>query len=110
MRRRLVTASVLVLSCVTALSPARADEFTDVLQSALKAYGEGDIKVTGEELEYASKLLSGMKAAALGKYLPAAPAGWAREDDADSEGAGMAMAMFGAAPRPRPPIARATPT
>lgn len=95
MHRRLVTTAALVLACATALSPARADEFTDVLQSALKAYDEGDIKVAGEELDYASKLLSGMKAAALGKYLPAAPAGWTREDAADGDGTGMAMAMFG---------------
>ena len=50
MHRRLVTTAALVLACATALSPARADEFTDVLQSALKAYDEGDIKVAGEEL------------------------------------------------------------
>ena len=84
---------VLALAAITAW-PAAADEFTDVVESGLAAYREGDVTAAREELEYAMKLLDEQKAEALSKLLPAAPAGWTREA-ADTEGAGVAMAMFG---------------
>ncbi|TPE52920.1 hypothetical protein [Amaricoccus solimangrovi] len=72
--------------------PVRADEFTDTLESALKAYREGDVKAADEDLSYATKLLGSQKAEALAKFLPPAPAGWTREDQApEDEGVGMAM-------------------
>jgi hypothetical protein len=92
--KRLLTAA---LAVALATTPALADEFTDVVQGALDAYADGDIKVTTEELEYAMKLLGGMKSESLAKFLPPALAGWTREDAAEgeAEGTGMAMAMFG---------------
>jgi hypothetical protein len=90
--QRLLTAA---LASALAAAPAAADEFTDVVQSALDAYAEGDVGVTIEELDYAMKLLNDMKAASLAEFLPPAQDGWTREDSADAEGAGMAMAMFG---------------
>ncbi len=77
-----------------AVGPAAADEFTDVLESALKAYRDGDVAGAREDLDYAVKLLGEAKAASLATFLPAAPAGWTKEA-AEAEGAGMAMAMFG---------------
>lgn len=74
--------------------PAAADEFTDVVESALEAYRGGDVVGAREDLDYAMKLLGEAKAASLATFLPAAPAGWTREE-AEAEGAGMAMAMFG---------------
>lgn len=74
--------------------PGAADEFTDVVESGLAAYREGDVVAAQEELEYAMKLLGDMKAETLAKLLPAAPPGWTREA-AETEGAGFAMAMFG---------------
>ena len=86
-----IAAIVLVLAAV----PAAADEFTDVMDNALKAYREGDISVAQEELEYAGKLLNELKAASLSKFLPPAQPGWTRTDETDPEGAGAAMAMLG---------------
>jgi hypothetical protein len=81
------------LLCASAL-PAAADEFTDVIDSALSAYAEGDITIASEELDYAMKLLGQMKSASLAGYLPDAPAGWTREE-AEADGSGLAMSMFG---------------
>jgi hypothetical protein len=72
--------------------PVAADEFTDTLESALKAYRDGDVKAAGEDLSYATKLLGNQKAGALARFLPPAPSGWTREDEApEDEGVGMAM-------------------
>mgnify|MGYP007070997141 CR=1 FL=1 len=80
-----------------AATPAAADEFTDTLASALKAYNEGDVTGAREDLDYAGKLLTAMKAEALAKFLPEAPAGWTKEaaSDEDSAAAGGFMGMFG---------------
>lgn len=74
--------------------PAMADEFTDTLESALKAYRDGDVKTASDDLGYATKLLGSQKAEALAKFLPAAPAGWTREDAAPDD-SGIGMAVFG---------------
>ena len=74
--------------------PAAADEFTDTLESALKAYRDGDIKAAGEDLGYATKLLGSQRAVALGALLPPAPSGWTRTDD-NTEDAAIGMAIFG---------------
>ncbi len=79
--------------CLGAL-PALADEFTDTLESALKAYRDGDIKAAGEDLGYATKLLGSQRAVALGALLPPAPSGWTRTDD-NTEDAAIGMAIFG---------------
>jgi hypothetical protein len=76
--------------------PAVADEFTDTLDSARKAYDAGDITGAREDLDYAGKLLTAMKGEALAKFLPAAPAGWTREAASDDDSAaGGVMGMFG---------------
>lgn len=73
-----------------------ADEFTDVVESALSAYAEGDVAGAREELDYAMKLLTALKAESLATFLPEAPAGWTKtEVDADAGGSGAAMALFG---------------
>ena len=81
------------LLCAVA-APVAADEFTEVIDSALSAYAEGDITIASEELDYAMKLLGQMKSASLAAYLPEAPAGWTREEH-DADGSGLAMSMFG---------------
>lgn len=76
------------------MTVAKADEFTDVLSSALQAYEEGDITVAREELDYAVALLKELKSESLSAYLPEPLPGWTREA-AEGDGAGMAMAMLG---------------
>ncbi|SDF32733.1 hypothetical protein SAMN04488117_103344 [Celeribacter baekdonensis] len=73
-----------------------ADEVTDTLESALKAYGEGDVSYAIEELDYAKQLLKEMQTGALSDFFPAPPAGWTAEDDADTV-AGFAMMGGGTA-------------
>ncbi|MDE9449865.1 hypothetical protein J3R80_05190 [Aliiroseovarius sp. Z3] len=86
---------IAVLAALMAPTLAQADEVTDTLQSALKAYEEGDITYTLEELEYAKQLLQAMKTADLAKFLPDAPDGWTREVSTEMN-AGLAMLGGGA--------------
>lgn len=73
---------------------ASADEFTDVVNSAMELYSDGDISGAREELDYAVKLLSELKSESLSAFLPEALPGWTKAT-AEAEGAGMAMTMFG---------------
>lgn len=82
------------LALLLVATPLAADEFSDVVEGALEAYRDGDITMAQEELSYAAKLLTEMKADSLSRYLPEAMPGWTREQ-ADADGAGAAMAMFG---------------
>lgn len=84
------------LALALAALPAAADEFTDTLASALKAYNDGDITGARADLDYAGKLLNALKSEALAKFLPAAQAGWVREEASGDEGAaGGFMGMLG---------------
>lgn len=73
---------------------ALADEFTDTLESAIKAYNDGDVAGAQQDVDYAGKLLTAMKAESLAKFLPPAQDGWTREDENADEAGGM-MAMLG---------------
>lgn len=83
------------LAMLMAPTLAQADDVTDTLESALKAYEEGDITYALEELEYAKQLLQAMKTADLAKFLPDAPDGWTREVSTEMN-AGLAMLGGGA--------------
>lgn len=93
MRRTIATGLALALA-LGAAAPAAADEFEEVIESALEAYRDGDVTVAREELDYAIKLLSEMKAAGLVEFLPAPLEGWSREIG-DASGAAMGFAMLG---------------
>lgn len=70
--------------------PAQADDVSDLMESALKAYEDGDIQYALDELDMARRALLDMKTASLGSYLPEAPEGWTREVSTEM-GAGLAM-------------------
>lgn len=72
------------------VTAATADEVTDALNSALQAYGDGDIKYALEELDYAKQLLTAMKTDELARFLPEAPQGFLREFNGEM-GGGLAM-------------------
>jgi hypothetical protein len=88
---------VLPVACALTLiaAVATADEFTDTLDGALQAYRDGDITAAQQDLDYAGKLLTAMKSESLAKFLPAAPAGWARDESSDAADASGVMGMFG---------------
>lgn len=86
--------AALAVMLITGLSvPAQADEIEDSLKLALEAYQAGDINLAKEEIDYAAQLISQMKAAGLGEFLPEALEGWTRAD-ADGQ-AGSAMGFGG---------------
>lgn len=82
--------AVLMLS--TLAVPAQADDVTDLLQSALGAYEDGDIQYALDELDMARRALLDMKTASLGSYLPDAPDGWTREVNTEMS---AVLAMMG---------------
>lgn len=87
------------LALCLAVTPAAADEFTDVVEGALEAYRDGDRELAREELDFAMKLLGEMKAAGLVEFLPPPLPGWTRqiEDAATAGAAGFAMMGGGSA-------------
>lgn len=62
-------------------APAHADDVEDSIEAALEAYRSGDIDAAKEEIDFASQLLSQLKAEGLRDFLPAPLAGWERHDD-----------------------------
>ncbi|MDQ0505467.1 hypothetical protein [Xanthobacter agilis] len=71
---------------------AHADDVSDAIADAQKAYASGDMAGAKQALDAAAQLLAQRNAEGLAKFLPPAPAGWtagAVETDA------AAAAMFG---------------
>jgi hypothetical protein len=83
-----------LFAILIAAQPVAADEFEDVLESALDAYRAGDLTVAKEELDYALQLLASMRAEALADFLPPAQEGWERLDS-DAQSEALAFGMFG---------------
>lgn len=79
-----------VLLLTAAAVPAQADDVSDLMESALKAYEDGDIQYALDELDMARTKLLEMKTASLGSFLPDAPDGWTREVNSEMN-AGLAM-------------------
>jgi hypothetical protein len=84
----------ITLALALAGLPAAADEFTDTLDSALKAYKDNDITGAREDLDYAGKLLNAMKSESLAKFLPEPEPGWTKEAADDASATGF-MGMLG---------------
>jgi hypothetical protein len=88
MRLRLGIATLLL--AVVAASGARADDVTDQINEALKAYQNHDTQTAIAALDAASSLLRQSRAEGLKKLLPAVPPGWTA-DAAESTAVGAAM-------------------
>lgn len=73
-------------------SAARADDISDAIAEAQKAYAAGDFSGTKQSLDVAVQLLAQRNAEGLAKFLPPAPAGWTA---GDTETDAAAAAMFG---------------
>lgn len=72
--------------------PARADDISDAIAEAQKAYAAGDTVGAKQSLDVAAQLLAQRNAAGLARFLPAPPAGWtAGETQTDA----AAAAVFG---------------
>lgn len=80
------------LLCALLVSPVRADDISDAIAEAQKAYAAGDLAGAKQSLDVASQLLAQHNAAGLATFLPAAPAGWTA---GDTETDAAAAAMFG---------------
>jgi hypothetical protein len=80
--------------CVAAflsLSPAlRADDVTDSVEEALKAYKDKDYATAAQALDAAAQLVRQKRGELFKELLPDAPAGW-EADEATTSAAGAAM-------------------
>lgn len=77
-------AVTLAVSPLTAVADSHEDEVMATLQSAMDAYGEGDIQYALEELAYAQQLLNGLVAEGLQGFLPMPLDGWNMTIDEDA--------------------------
>jgi hypothetical protein len=86
--------SMLILSVLVALpvAGARADEISDQINEALKAYEKHDLGKTATALDAASALVRQAKADVWKAMLPEPLAGWTA---ADAESATVGNALFG---------------
>ncbi|MBE2216377.1 MAG: hypothetical protein IAE82_21065 [Opitutaceae bacterium] len=75
-------------------APLRADDVTDSVDEAMKAYKDGDYATAAASLDTAAQMIRQKRAESFAKFLPAAPSGWTAED-ATTGAAGAAM--FGGA-------------
>jgi hypothetical protein len=75
---------------VAATAVARADDVTDQINEALKAYQNHDTQTAIAALDTAENLLRQARADALKKLLPAVPSGWSA-DNVESTAVGVAM-------------------
>lgn len=83
-------ASLGLAALLACAGTAQADDIKEALEEALKAYNQGDMSVTKENLGYATQLLNEKSADALTKALPAPLPGW-EADEAQSSSAGAAL-------------------
>lgn len=83
---------VLFLSAVLApIGTSNADEITDSIAEAQKAYEAGDLKAAKMSLDYASQLMVQQTQKALMAFLPQPLAGWTAESATGEANAGLAM-------------------
>jgi hypothetical protein len=74
--RNAFVAAVLLL----AISPSLADDITDAIEQARKAYTAGDLAGAKQSLDLASQLVGQKNAEGFGALLPAPMAGWKADD------------------------------
>jgi hypothetical protein len=91
MRRSILIAAALLPFLATA--PARADDVSDAIAEAQRAYAGGNLQATQTALQEAIQLLAQRAAAGLAGALPAALPGWTAEEP-QSNAAGVA-GIFG---------------
>ena len=88
MRLRHGLAALLLIGCCA--QDARADDVTDQINEALKAYQNHDAQTALAALDAAASLLRQARAESFKALLPAAPSGWTA-DDAEATSVGPAM-------------------
>ncbi len=90
--KHFVFAALLILAPLAVPFPAFADDVTDQIEEALKAYKKNDLGMASTALNAALAFIRQARADGLAKLLPGAAPGWKiKEQDSSSGGA----AMFG---------------
>lgn len=92
MKKRVLT--ILLAASLLLTTQGIADNVTDPIKTALKAYKDKEYKVAIEELKYATAALQKLEAEENKKLLPDPLDGWEKREG-DSRGQQMAMGMLG---------------
>lgn len=87
---RLMGCGVCVAAFLSLGSALRADDVTDSVEEALKAYKDKDYATAAQALDAAAQLVRQKRGELFTELLPEAPAGW-DADDATTSAAGAAM-------------------
>lgn len=90
---RLFTSSIVSLCAAAFLTSAaslRADDVTDSIDEAIKAYKAKDFAAAAQSLDAAAQLVRQKRGELFKGLLPDAPSGW-KAEDASSQSAGAAM-------------------
>jgi hypothetical protein len=93
--------SVLLLLFVATAATARADEISDAIDQARKAYQAGDLATAKQSLELAGQLIAQKNAEGLVQILPQPLKGWTVEDSETSSGSFAMLAGSTASKRYR---------
>ena len=81
-----------VVTCTLGAATVRADDISDAIDEARRAYQANDLNGAKSALDVASQLIAQRNASGLAQFLPPIPAGWtAQEAETDASTA----AMFG---------------
>jgi len=89
------TRIIAVALAICLAGPALADDVTDQIDEAVKAYNKKDMPTAIAALEAAANMLRQKRADTYGALLPPPPSGWTA-DDVQTVSAGMAMMGGGA--------------
>lgn len=86
--------TIALAACLSLTATARADEITDQLDAARKAYAAGELRSAVDTLNFATAKIKEQMTVGLLKLLPEPLAGW-QADPAESESAGLASMIVG---------------
>lgn len=67
---------IIALAVFSLVSAARADDVSDAISEASKAYSAGDLSAAKQSLDLAGQLVAQKQADALAQLLPEPPSGW----------------------------------
>ncbi|MGB0847094.1 MAG: hypothetical protein ACPGSM_10230 [Thiolinea sp.] len=84
--------AIILATSMTCMTTAIADDVSDAIDEASKAYESGDVNTAVENLNFAVQLLQQMKGEKLSELLPEALDGWTA---GEAESAAVGAAMFG---------------
>jgi len=92
--KRLLTATLVLVSMMLPVINAQADEIIDEINEAIKLYKSGDLSGAVDGLDFAAQQIRQLQAGSITKALPEPLKGWKADE---AEGSALAGGMMGGA-------------